>query len=84
VNEPKDIDEAVKRMGGATPEVIRRNIVRSIKKLKMPSSRQWPDLEAYSAAVLRERIGQVRCIGNDWYVQNNGFGIQKTVMSSGP
>jgi P4 family phage/plasmid primase-like protien len=76
VNKPKDIDEAVKRMGGATPEDIRRYTVKA-SKLKEPASRLWPDIEAYSAAALREQIGSVRCVGDDWYVQRDGVWYPK-------
>src|ERR1700693_5902443 len=76
VHKPKDIDEAIKSMGGATPEDIRRNTVKS-SKLRPPTSRQWPDIEAYAAAALREQIGSVRCVGDEWYVQKNGVWYPK-------
>ena len=76
MHKPKDIDEAIRGMGGATPEDIRRHTVRT-PKLKLPASNQWPDVEAYSAAALREEIGHVRCVGNDWYVQKNGVWYPK-------
>jgi putative DNA primase/helicase len=33
----------------------------------------WPEVEGESATRLRERIGQVRCVSDDWYVERSGI-----------
>jgi P4 family phage/plasmid primase-like protien len=37
------------------------------------TKQSWPEVEGESATRLHERIGQVRCVSDDWYVERSGI-----------
>lgn len=41
-------------------------------ELEKPAKVAWPGVEGQSAAELHRRIGQVRCVGDEWFVERSG------------
>jgi len=53
--------------------LVFESVIRPDEQTADGQKHNWPEIEGSAAMELHLRIGQVRCVSNDWYVQKSGI-----------